>query len=537
MEKEDLFRVRPIAGREGFYTIKPEKGPLPREFSMGTFNAYAGTAKDLYERTEAGTARMCTRACSGHGACLIIEPAQYFYMVKNCVIIWHSPRGCPMWGVFIQGIVEGAERMSGEKVSKHKVFTCDLSSNEIVYSGEDKLRETILWCDKRYEPDIIAIFISCASGIIGDNVDGIVDSIRDKVKATMVVLHSEGYRSRIWSTAFDLGAYAWVKDIMQEPERKEEGLINVIGPWTANIRDFQEVDRLLKKAGIKARYYPKFVTREDIRKAPEAVGNAMMCASQGLPLMEYMRDRFGIPFSRCNQITGIEATRSWLMGAAELVGKEKEMEKVIEEEEQELMQRLEPLKKVLKGKRVYCSGSHARGPHLAKICLELGMEVVGMTFFYWDKVVNPNLKNLIDACGGNIITLVNPAQVNEELPVVRYLKPDLYMGDAGVVATPAMLEGVPVISIQPATKKGLRAGYNGVYAFAREMALCLLNSNFYRRTGGKYYRVHKESWMEGNPFRFIPKDMNLFSSEKSIDEILKKVSTQPSAISNTYRKA
>lgn len=490
------------------YKLKPTKGPLPRDLSIGSFSAYAGTAKNLIEGVERADTRNCHRAFKEVGVCPAIEALQYYYTIDGCVPVWHSPRGCAQWSTLVDLQIKSAQMGTGRPITRKKVITTDMTTNEVVFGGEEKLRKVILEVDQRYQPELIPIVSTCASGIIGDNLEAVAEDLKGKVKAQILPLHCEGFKTTVWGSAFDFAAYPLVYQVMEEPRKIEKDLLNVITMWTSSIFDQLEMERLLKKAGIRPRFYPRFATVEDIRRAPEAVANAMLCVSQGLPFAEYMYDRFGTPYSEVNQTLGIEQTGRWLRRAAQLTGKEAEMEKVIQEEEAELYEKLEPIKKRLKGKKVYIDAGHGRGPATVKFCCELGMDVIGLSCFYYDQVINPDMKDIIRYVGEDFPVIVSDIQFFEVACILHREKPDLYIADGGLTPIAARM-GIPNIPIQMHEAKGPHTGYRGAYSFAKDMLMMIENPGLPKRLG-KYFDAYKESWLKGDPFQHIPKDMVRF---------------------------
>lgn len=473
------------------------RGPLPREQSLKCFQCFTGTVKKLYESTADGTAVDVHRLCGTSTACMCGECVQYYHLVEKCVPIWHGPRGCPNLAIFANMIRNGQEVTIGRPATAWDAVTDALTENEIVYGGEKKLRDTILWVDKTFKPDIIPVFASCATGIIGDDIDTVIQQVKDQVNAIVIPHHTQGYRTMVWGTAFDICAHAWVHYIMEEPKKKEKGLVNIIVSWTHSQSEEAHLRDLLEEAGIRVRFYPKFVTVDDIRRAPEAEANAMTCVTHGLGFCEYMNQRFGIPYAKTNQVIGIKQTGRWLRLIARLVGKEKEMEEVIRREEAELYLQLKPLLPKLKGKKVYIDGGHGRAYAIIKLCDELGMEPVGTMIYCHDTVAQHDLKEAMEVVGEDFMIQVGPGEPNEQIPVMMQKGVDLFWGDIqqGLYAIRA---GIPSMTIQSRMFRD-RIGYKGVLDSAIE-AVSLLENPGLPTLLGKHFSVYSDKWLRKKDF-------------------------------------
>lgn len=483
--------------------LREMKGPSSREVSLKSITCFAGTVKELLDRTAKGELFDGERSCSTVGLCPALEITQGYFTMKGVVPIWHSPRGCPLWICYMDNWAKGYKKIAGEPLFHENIISTDLTSNEIVYGGENRLQEVILWVDKKYKPELIPILCTCAPGVVGDDIDSAVESIQDKVNAKILPFHCEGFRSKVWGTGFDIGVYGLVYNVMEEPRKKEKDLVNIPIPWTGIQSEILEMNRILGKLGIRARYIPRVATVEDLRRAPEAVANLLYCITYGYPWVAYMEERFGTPWpEEALQTYGIDHAHLWVRGAARMVDKEKLGEKVIKEEDEELMRKIEPLKRALKGKTIWCDGSHARAPALARVFGELGMKVVGLSVYSWDILVNPILEAAIEYIGEDVPAIIQDINMVEIGGYLKKIKPDLFIGDLGM-SYHALRLGIPSLCIQANDNTGCHSLYRGAYNLAREAVLAI-EMGSYPRSLGRHISMFSDEWIKGEPHRFMP---------------------------------
>ena len=73
------------------------------------------------------------------------------------------------------------------------------------------------------------VYASCASGIIGDDIDAIAAQLGKEYPDTIIVpIHCEGFKSKICASGFDAAFISINKYILKnQPVEKEEGLVNL----------------------------------------------------------------------------------------------------------------------------------------------------------------------------------------------------------------------------------------------------------------------------------------------------------------------
>jgi len=68
-------------------------------------------------------------------------------------------------------------------------MTTNLGEKDVVYGAGDKLAAAIKEAERRYNPKAIFILTSCTSGIIGEDIEGVVAQVQPEIKATIVPIH------------------------------------------------------------------------------------------------------------------------------------------------------------------------------------------------------------------------------------------------------------------------------------------------------------------------------------------------------------
>jgi len=135
-------------------------------------------------------------------------------------------------------------------------LTTNIDEKDVVYGGADKLRFAIKEAERRHSPKAIFVLASCTSGIIGEDIEGIVSEVQEEVNATIVPVHCEGIRSRIIQTAYDAFWHGVLKYLVKKDVPKQPDLVNIASMLSYTWQDRLEITRLLGKLGLRPNFIP-----------------------------------------------------------------------------------------------------------------------------------------------------------------------------------------------------------------------------------------------------------------------------------------
>lgn len=309
--------------------------------------------------------------------------------INNSVIITHGPSGCA-YGV------KKTYKLTNSRNSGfiyEPVISTNMDEKKIVYGGDKELEGAILEVDEKYHPDVIFVASSCATGIIGDNIDAIVEKKSKEINAEIMAIHCEGFAGE-YRSGFDL-VFEQIVKLMDPPteELKEElkHSVNIVGGKMGAERtevqtDVKELIRLVTEMGAKVNsVIAGNCTLEELRKAPSVAVNCGLCLDIGYAIGNTMRKEFNTPLNSTILPYGIEATKKWLMGAAKYLNMEAEAEALIKKEFDNIKEEFEQAKNNLKGKTAIIEG------HDAVKCLSIAhmlekdfeMDVIIYNFHPW----------------------------------------------------------------------------------------------------------------------------------------------------------
>ncbi len=497
---------------------------MPKERRVGAINAWAGTAKQLVEASKSGTLKVYDRAFAQGWACALVMGGHVqLFNVSDGVVLVHSAQGCcirllqrygssQFWYPKDKTDTAGVVFAPGQVA---RWYGTNLTEEDVIFGGENKLRETIKMIDRKHHPKSIFITNSCAAGIMGDDIEGVAKSIQPQVGAIIVPVRCEPVQSRICQHGHDAFGHALLKYLVREPRTKQKDLVNLLSTGGEGIdwRDRVHLSQLLAKAGIRTNVAPGWCTTEQIQTLSEAAGSTALCPTFTDYLIKGLNQKYGVPYFRDTVPFGIAETGEWLRKVAQFVGKEKEIEDVIKEEQAAVMPQVKALREQLQGTKVFLAGGQTRTLFLPMMLIQdFGMELVGVNIFHWDEPAVEDLEKL-GRIVGNMDFFVHIGD-NQNFETINYIKKmdvDLVLAHPGGSGTFVKL-GRPTVGRifaewhRARRCAGFQMGYEGIASYGKYLLRLIKNPSFGKTlsTPVSPYQEsvlpYKKSWYESDAF-------------------------------------
>ncbi|ACM20854.1 nitrogenase vanadium-iron cofactor biosynthesis protein VnfN-related oxidoreductase subunit [Geotalea daltonii FRC-32] len=213
------------------------------------------------------------------------------------VPILHAGPGCA--GKLAAGIA-GNNGDSG--YISPQVYPCtNVSETEIVFGGEENLRQTIDNALKVIDGDFFIVLSGCTTEIVGDDIATVTREFGDRDKPVIFV-ETAGFKGT------NLEGHEWVIDAIIEqylakkpPVEKVKGLVNIWGPvpsydpfWVGNIR---ELEALVAELGLTPNIiFGEYRGIAEIDRIPAAEYNLLVAPWVGLKNMKSLQEKFGTPY-------------------------------------------------------------------------------------------------------------------------------------------------------------------------------------------------------------------------------------------------
>src|SRR6266542_980873 len=148
-----------------------------REQRANGVNVFYGKATEMVADARAGKLKHQERAFQQTSGCIL-----NFYLtvrvstIRDAVMIVHAPVGCSSSALGYRELFKGIPKGLGGLPDDFEFhwLTTNLNERDVVYGAADKLKAAIHKAQDRYNPKAIFIMASCTSGVIGEDIDGVV---------------------------------------------------------------------------------------------------------------------------------------------------------------------------------------------------------------------------------------------------------------------------------------------------------------------------------------------------------------------------
>ncbi len=470
-----------------------------REKRLGTINAFTGAASEIVEASEAGTLKDAKRKFSQCLGCNAQQAFCQLAMIKDVVVINHAPIGCA--GEFsdfnFTYRVEQEKRNLPEDIGRY--FSTNIQEKDTVFGATKKLEETIHTAYERIHPRAIFITTSCASGIIGEDIESVADKASKELGIPVVTCSCEGFRSKVWTTGFDAAYHTVLRGIVKPPTKKTNK-INVVNFWGSHV-----FDEIFERFGYEAQYIMPFASIEELEHCSEAAATIHICPSLSTYMGAGLSQLYGVPEITAPPAYGIDGTDGWLRALGKVLGKEDIAEELIKEGHEKYVPEIDKLKERFKGKRAYVTAGAAHGQALIHLLRELGFDVIGASVFHHDPVYDSGDRNMdvlahaVNTYGDVKDYRVCNKQSCELVNALIRSKPDFIMARHGGMTLWGAKLGIPTLLIGD---EQFGIGYKGALNYARRIDETLDSIEFIKNFSKHASNPYTEWWLTQEPGYF-----------------------------------
>lgn len=236
--------------------------------------------------------------------------------ITRALPILHAGPGC-------------AEKLTGSMGSSGyfspHIFPCtNLSEKEVVFGGADRLRETIDSALKVVDADLYVVLTSCASEIIGDDVEEVIRSFSTSEKP-VIWASTPGFKGNNF-TGHEEVVQSLIDQLLEPSDKKQKGLVNIWASvpmhdpfWHGNLK---ALERLVAELGLTPNTIFGFDRGlANIRLVPQAELNLLVSPWVGLGNVKSMKEKFGTPYLHLPTLpVGAFETSRFLRAVGEAAG-------------------------------------------------------------------------------------------------------------------------------------------------------------------------------------------------------------------------
>ncbi|HWQ41114.1 MAG TPA: nitrogenase component 1 [Desulfosporosinus sp.] len=477
-----------------------------RESRLGSITGFKGTAGQLVKCGNSGNLHDCSRSFSQCMGCSSGNAFCQLSMIQDAAIVNHAPVGCAgdFFGFNFVYRVGQMERDLPPVIGRY--FSTNIEENDTIFGAIKKLEETIRAAFERVQPNAIFVTTSCASGIMGDDVESVTENMTKELEIPVVACYCEGFKSKIWTSGFDSAYHSIVRKIVKPPEKKSKK-VNIINFWGSDI--FTE---LLAKLGYEADYIVPFSTVKQLEKISEAAASIQICPTLGTYLGAALEQIYGVPEIKAPMAYGIAGTDAWLRELGKVLGKETEVEEIIRSEAERILPQLDEYRAKLKGKTCYITAGAAHGHALIALLRELGLEVQGAAIFHHDPVYDNGdagadmLDHAVKTYGDTSNYNVCNKQAYELVNILKRVRPDIMIARHGGMTLWGAKLGIPTLLIGD---EHFGFAYQGLLNYAERVLETLDNTEFVTNLAKHSTMPYTKWWLDQDPYTFLGGDKHV----------------------------
>ena len=229
------------------------------------------------------------------------------YGIKDAVVLTHVPVGCN-WGAMM------FKSTSNHSDVRHACTV--MHEREIVFGGEEALREALVRADRLYKTPLLVVITGDAPAIIGDDVEAVIDSVA--LNKEVVWVDAAGFKGTMREGYAE--SLVHLARLMKE-HNVIKNSVNLIGFCPDDFKvnaDVKELEGLLNSAGIKVNCVISKCSLDEFVNAPAAELNVVL--GQGTELAAHMKSEFGVPYLEVDYPYGLEGTSYFINAIGERLG-------------------------------------------------------------------------------------------------------------------------------------------------------------------------------------------------------------------------
>lgn len=370
--KNKNLKIDPYAWREEVLKKYPAKVAKKREKSIILNDPQDVPRIQANVRTIPGiiTQRGCTYAgCKG----VVLGPT------RDIVNLVHGPIGCSFYAWLTRRNQTLPPTPEDQNFMTY-CFSTDMQDSNIVFGGEEKLKQACREAFEIFKPKSIGIFSTCPVGLIGDDVHAVAREMKAELGINVFGFSCEGYKGVSQSAGHHIANNQLMKHVIGLNDDGPQGKykINVLGEYNIGGDEF-EIERILDLCGITmVASFSGNSTLTQFEYSHTADLNVVMCHRSINYVAEMMETKYGIPWIKINFI-GAEATAKSLRKIAQYFGDQELMDRVEEVIAAEMIavkEELVQIKPRTEGKLAMLFVGGSRAHHYQELFVELGMSTV-----------------------------------------------------------------------------------------------------------------------------------------------------------------
>ena len=249
-----------------------------------------------------------------------------------------------------------------------------LKKSEVIFGGEENLKEQVTNVYNQYKPKIIVIISTCVPQLIGEDVQGVIMELKEEIPDLKVTYCETGFNHPRATPMGNDVSWKAIVDVL-DPQEMIKNSVGLLGRAGQDADSLGTLTSLLREAGITTFAFPA----GHLDEMAKIVQAEYLCPIQLVPYQTCKRlnERFGARVEFFEMPVGIEGTSRFLRGVADLTGNQ-QLPLIVDREEERVLPRLEKIQKQFKNEpvKVLLVTGPSNEMSIGKILTEFGADVV-----------------------------------------------------------------------------------------------------------------------------------------------------------------
>ena len=368
-------------------------------------------------------------------SCYVFGAVRYFAALKNTVCLIHGPTGCAFFHLSSVHILN--HQYHSKKIPP-RIFTTDFSENDAIFGGTKKLMKAVIEIDEKYQPELIVVFNCCVTEVIGEDIEGAVDSIKDQINAEVVALKGAGFKGEQRKGMREACKIIYKKfmNVYDKNVEKNPDTINFIGELRPSYSSVDELIKLLKMVNIKTNLIiPVGCEISCLKDAAKASLNYLVCGTAAKYLVEKLKEDYGVPYigGKANFI-GLENSKETLEKIFSFFNRPNTF---IEKQYQFALAQTKDRKDIFKGKKAVIVCGTRRSLGYSRLLSELGFSV---ELVFMEGEEKPITKEELKKYSSNVLCDEHSEEVQD---YVLKNKTDIILSTISDIVLPGTVTPIP----------------------------------------------------------------------------------------------
>ncbi|MDF2873623.1 MAG: nifK 1 [Sporomusa sp.] len=217
--------------------------------------------------------------------------------IDRAVPILHAGPGCgqKLWGALgFQNGCQGSGYVGG-----HSVPCTNIGEKEVIFGGDERLRNIVENSLKVIDADLYVIVTGCTADIVGDDVGEVARRFQEQGKP-VVYAETGGFKGTNFF-GHELIIDAIIDQYLQPADKAEPGLVNIwsVVPfhdafWVGNLK---EIEKLINELGLTPNViFGPGNGLKALNRVPQAQFNLLISPWVGLKNVRHLEEKFGTPY-------------------------------------------------------------------------------------------------------------------------------------------------------------------------------------------------------------------------------------------------